>query len=311
MLEEVDNNVDLRNVQRDLYDLAKMHSTHVKLKGKRDRENLYTIDPDMCDKLQLPVEQNALLALFFIKRLQPFFAPHAKSFEDMGEAIVSQSTQQKWDIFDTLDDQLQESLHTFGNKPTMALDTAMLNEMLIALSQKRTLHIMYERDYNEAPQERTIRPVKLILSGNELYFCCISHRRQTRNFFIKLCRIREAHVTDEKFEVSDTAMKKIDERLGRSFGILDNQDDRAYRITLRFPSWYHTLLSEKRLHATQRITQDRDGNVLLHLQVPVGTELVNWVMSWGRDVEVVKPKRLKNEIADIARHWLAQGGVEK
>ena len=91
----VDEDVSLRNVQRDLKDLHNIpfcQIQQIQEKGKM----YYQIESDIRPKLSLPIQRNAILALFLLKKLQAFFAPLAKTFKEMGEAISLKTLTKSW-----------------------------------------------------------------------------------------------------------------------------------------------------------------------------------------------------------------------
>jgi predicted DNA-binding transcriptional regulator YafY len=139
-----------------------------------------------------------------------------------------------------------------------------------------------------------------VLSNGELYFVCISERHADRDYYIKLCRITHAALTGKGFTVPAGRMKRINDRLTSSFGILDEDVPRPRKVVLAFPSYFELLLREKRYHHTQRITTAEDGSTVLTMTVPVDYELIKWVLSWMDDVTVVRPKALRDEIKGIA-----------
>lgn len=46
------------------------------------------------------------------------------------------------------------------------------------------------------------------------------------------------------------------------------------------------------------IKQSEDGNYLLHAEVEMSEGLVNWILQYGCDVKVIKPKSLANAVKE-------------
>ena len=128
-----DENVTLRNVQRDLKALTEIQGIPVRcetIAGKKQ----YSLEPDMRAKLSLPIQKNGLLAFFLLKRLQTFFAPGAKSMDDITEALLDRATEKDYDeIFEDLDQKLEESTFLLGEKSTLSLDGEQFNNILTSL----------------------------------------------------------------------------------------------------------------------------------------------------------------------------------
>jgi predicted DNA-binding transcriptional regulator YafY len=53
---------------------------------------------------------------------------------------------------------------------------------------------------------------------------------------------------------------------------------------------------------------DKKGNIVLSMNVPIGIDLVNWVLSWPEAV-VVEPKELKEDLREVARTLTKKYGI--
>lgn len=295
------NNVTLRNVQRDLKELSEIEGacvTHETKNGKK----CYFIEPDMRRKIALPIQRNGLLAFFLLKRLQPLFASRAADFEELTEAVFDRTTETDYDLFEDLDEKLEESAFLLGEKSTLALDGAMFNDLLTSLANRRKLKILYAAGSYDKPGEKTICPVKLVLFKGELYFVCVSESDEKWNFFVKPSRILKAELTGETFTVDKKRIERIEKRLAGSFGIYDEQESEPKKIVIRFPpdKYYELIFHERRFHSSQKLSKDRAGNNVLTMQVPIGLDLINWVLSWP-DAVVVEPVELRKEMREVGR----------
>jgi predicted DNA-binding transcriptional regulator YafY len=302
-----DEGVTLRNVQRDLKRLAEMPGTCI-TSERIDNKLKYFLEPDMAGKLNLPIEKNGLLAMFLLKRLQPFFASQAKNLDQMGAALREISERACGDLFDDLDQRLEQDAYRLGESPVLNLDNQTLNNLMTALVDRKKVEILYRRNDIETPEKRIICPVKLLLYKNELYFVCISEKHENRNYYIKLCRIASAILRDETFIVTPERLKKIESRLTSSFGILDDDEPKPETVVLKFPAGWGLILSERRFHHSQKLARDKKGNCILTMQVPVGRDLMQWVLGWSESVVAVKPEKLrmmiKKAISSLSKEYV-------
>lgn len=62
-----------------------------------------------------------------------------------------------------------------------------------------------------------------------------------------------------------------------------------------------TYLKARRLHRTQRFVDRRDGTAILSMTVRGTEELRNWILGFGPWVKVLKPKSLRDEVAQLHR----------
>ncbi|MBD3344232.1 MAG: hypothetical protein GF401_04130, partial [Chitinivibrionales bacterium] len=117
--------VSLRNVQRDLKELSEISESCVCCEMVQGKLH-YFIEPDIRNKMTLPIRHNGLLALFLLKRLQPFFASKAQSLEEARDALKELSSDQYYDLFEDLDEQLEKSTFIFGEQSVLSLDNNLL-----------------------------------------------------------------------------------------------------------------------------------------------------------------------------------------
>jgi len=292
--------VDLRNVQRDLKLLSGIRESCV-LAEPCGGKLLYSLEPDMLAKLTLPIQRNGLLALFLLKRLQPIFAPGTSSLVELTQALRKFGSDLGDELFQDLDEQLGQQTRVLGEQSLLSLDGNLLNTVLEGLLKRRRLQLLYRRDLRGKPAPYTVCPAKLLLSGNELYLVCVFEPGQAKNYYFKVCRMTDVRLRGESFEFTPEQRKRIDDRLSRSFGLLDAVNAEPEKVVLRFPGWFETLLKEKMFHPTQKVKADSAGNAVCTFEAPIGDDLVRWVLGWGDEVTVESPESLKEKVRSVAK----------
>ena len=298
------DSVSLRNVQRDLKALAEVRGTSV-ICETIDGRKVYSIETDMRGKLSLPIQRNGLLAFFLLKRLQPFFASKAKTLEELSEAVIDHVSESDYDLFDDLDEKLEESSYLFDGQSPLAVDGSIWNDTLTSLVKRRKLKILYQAADKDKPSEKIICPAKLILFKGELYFICMSQHMEDWDFYLKLCRIEKAELLKETFIPDPKRIKRIEKRLTESFGIMDKNAPSTKKVVVRFPAgpYYPRIFAEKKFHNSQKVSADKKGNTLVTMHVPIGLDLINWVLEWPDSV-VLEPRELKDEMLVVANTLL-------
>jgi len=296
----LDEPVSLRNVQRDLKELADIRQSCV-LSDKQAGKQVYFIEPDMRSKMSLPIEKNAILALFVLKRLQPFFKSGTQTVDAMAEALEELTTRSDYDLFDELENLLDDQTHIMGEHPLLNIDATILNALIAGLMEKRKVVLEYLNHPEIGPMQKTICPAKMLLFKNELYFVCINEKYEDREYYIKVCRVLKADLLDDTFTVSKKQMAHITSRLAKSFGILDEDNPKTEKIKIRFPPWFQLILKERRFHPSQSIRIMKNASVELSLEAPVDRDLIQWVLGWADKAMVISPKSLKEELRQIGR----------
>lgn len=81
------------------------------------------------------------------------------------------------------------------------------------------------------------------------------------------------------------------------------------KLELIFSKTTEPFIRIRKFHETQQIKKLADGRISMTLEAPVNFETVNWVMSFGAHVEVVKPKRLREQVMAELRRALGVYGA--
>ena len=64
------------------------------------------------------------------------------------------------------------------------------------------------------------------------------------------------------------------------------------------------LVREKKWHESQRLRELKRGEVELRLKLSSLVEIERWVLSWGGDAKVVKPRELAEAVKRAAKRIL-------
>jgi hypothetical protein len=97
-----------------------------------------------------------------------------------------------------------------------------------------------------------------------------------------------------------------------TFGIFIRGDDPVEDVVLRLSPRWRTYARTHRWHSSQRISEERDGSVIVRMRVRTCNELKAFILGLGGDVEVLQPVRLRSHMAEQAerlRHMYSDRGV--
>jgi predicted DNA-binding transcriptional regulator YafY len=165
-----------------------------------------------------------------------------------------------------------------------------------ALRARRTLDVEYHSYGRDALTRRRLDPIHLWTQQGGIYLAAYCHQRQeVRTFALE--RFRQIRVTDDTFE--PPADFDLERYLAGCFGLFRG---RPVRVKLRLSRNVARYVAERQWHPTQQIAPHLTGELDLSLQVPICPELTRWILSYGKDVEVLAPPSLR---ARIRREWLA------
>jgi predicted DNA-binding transcriptional regulator YafY len=108
-----------------------------------------------------------------------------------------------------------------------------------------------------------------------------------------LDRIRLLHVTDQRFIPPDDF--DLDEYMRDSFGVIHTDVE---KVVIKFDPSLERYLKENIWHPSQVFKKDRDGSVVLTMEVGGLVEVMSWVLGFGRQAEVLEPEHLRKAVAE-------------
>ncbi len=173
------------------------------------------------------------------------------------------------------------------------------DKLVQAWLSRHPVTIRYQELYGERPLETTVEP----------YFIEPSARNRA-NYMIGYCRektsistfiidriLGEVKIEAETFEIP--ADFNIDVYLASAWGAF--ADQKVEVIRLRFSKRISQAIKETCFHPSQVTEMQRDGSLIMTLKVNNTGDFHAWIMSWGKDVEVLEPEALRNQMMDTIR----------
>lgn len=180
------------------------------------------------------------------------------------------------------------------NDYSRALETLRILQQ--AVQERRTVEAEYHPFGRDGVSRRRLDPVHLWYQRGGIYLAAYCHtRRQVLTFSLE--RFRRVRVTDDFFHVPPEF--NLDRYLEGSFGLFRGE---PVRVSLRFSRQVARDVAERNWHPSQAISPLLTGELEMTLRVPLSPELRRWILGYGKEVEILEPKSLRE---DIRREWLA------
>ena len=136
-----------------------------------------------------------------------------------------------------------------------------------------------------------IYPYGLIYHRGALYLVGRSPQREEICHW-KVSRIEAAKV--EKVHFQRPEGFDLQQHLAKSFGVYHGDGD--VKIVVRFAPGVARYVSEATWRESQKLTPQKDGNLLAEFQLSDTEEIKRWIMSFGQHAVVQEPESLKEEI---------------
>jgi len=118
---------------------------------------------------------------------------------------------------------------------------------------------------------------------------------EVRTFNVK--RILSLETLNERYSVPKNFT--LERHLGNAWHFIPDGPDEE--IVVRFAPFVARNVAEVVWHKTQRLEFQDDGSLLFHARVAGINEIVWWILGYGDQAKVIKPLRLRRQIANRAQ----------
>lgn len=182
-----------------------------------------------------------------------------------------------------------------------------LNALVRAIRQRKVLQITYRAFYSEKDHHHDIHPYLLKEYRNRWYLIGLhDYFREIRTYGLD----RIVSITE------NTEMEYIDnhfspERFFRnSIGIFSVPEEPPV-IVLRFNRESAQYFITQPIHESQIVLDESEDSVTFSIRVHPTAELIQLILGWGREVEVMEPADLRDTILDVSREVVRKYEGEK
>jgi predicted DNA-binding transcriptional regulator YafY len=159
--------------------------------------------------------------------------------------------------------------------------------------KKKQIKINY-KPYGKDPIEAVLSPFHLKQYNNR-WFLFAKHSNYPNISNYPLDRIESIEeLTDDAEENDIDWMDYFDDIIG----VTHPENDQIERVKLKFSERRIDYVKTKPLHGTQRLFKEDDSALTITLEVIPNLELIQLILSFGPDVEVLEPKSLRNKITE-------------
>jgi proteasome accessory factor C len=167
--------------------------------------------------------------------------------------------------------------------------------------RRRQLQIAYRSRATDAESRRLISPQRLVHYRDNWYLDAWCHKREGFRTFA-LDRLRGIEILAQPArECSDTEM---DDHFAAGYGIFAGPA--THEAVLRFTPRRARWVAEERWHPEQQARHLPDGSFELRFPYAAHPELLQDILKYGPEVEVLAPASLRRLVADHLRRALAR-----
>ena len=167
-----------------------------------------------------------------------------------------------------------------------------------AIVNYKTLIIHY-KPYGGETKTRTISPYLLKEYRNVWYMVAFADEFKQKNGtnIFKLTRIQKIEPCDETYVIDDKF--NPEDYFKYSLGVFHIHGAEPIEVKLKFNRHLIPLISETKIHSSMEIISKTEDEMVVTFTVYKTIELLNKILSFGANAEVLSPKELRDEIIKI------------
>jgi predicted DNA-binding transcriptional regulator YafY len=192
-----------------------------------------------------------------------------------------------------------EQTISFRTRVEQNLNLEIFDTLAKATAHRRQVEMTYRKPGRTETELRVIDPYHLANINGEWYLFAYDHDRKDIRTFAPV-RIQSVKPTGKTFERPEKF--SLEKRLSGSFGVHSGEGE--YEVVLRFNARAADLIREKKWHESQELRELKGGGAELRMKLSSLQEIERWVLSWGGDAKVLKPKELVEAVRQAAERLL-------
>jgi predicted DNA-binding transcriptional regulator YafY len=175
------------------------------------------------------------------------------------------------------------------------VEPAIFNSVLHSLYQDCKLQVTYRSVFSPKETERTICPLHLVLYRGNWHLIAWCELRSAVRFFT-LSRIRKITVLRDQACPSHRLDHDFHDRLETVHGIFLSKE--PIQVTLRFTASLADFVREQVWFPGQTIDSEPDGQIRVTFPVGDYPEIIQEILGYGPEVEVIEPQDLRTIIRE-------------
>ncbi len=261
----------------------------------------------MRDRLQLPIEYSPQqFGYHYTGEVTSFPTMHITEGELVALVIAEKALQQyrgtqfekpllsairkiEQSLPDTISLNLADIEQTisFRTRAEPIVNLEVFDTLAKATAQRQQLELTYRKAGSPQGEARIVDPYHLANINGEWFLFAYDHLRKDIRTFAP-ARVLALRPTGKTFLRSQKF--SLEQRLRGSFGVHSSEGE--FEVVLRFNAHAADYVREKKWHESQQLRELKGGGVELTLKLSSLGEIQRWVLNWGGDVQVIKPKEL-------------------
>ena len=291
--------ISTKTAKRDILLLEKvfgeLHSTNERHGRKRYYVNRMILS------FNLSLDKNELLALYIGQKLMTPFKGTCfwKGIQSGGEKIKKALSHQTVNYAERVAPcfhQFEYAENHYSGKGDL------INTLLEAMEHFLTVKITYRSLASDKSKTYEIHPYNFLYYGGALYIVGFSCKDQDIRFW-KTDRLEKIQETTTKFV--PPVDFDIDKYMANAIVPFVSQQG-TIKAIIRFKGSMARFIQEQKLKTVKKIIKEKSGAVKVIMEVEKGIPFIRWILSFGKNAEILEPIDLQNALVDELNEISAQ-----
>jgi predicted DNA-binding transcriptional regulator YafY len=176
-----------------------------------------------------------------------------------------------------------------------------IRRLIKAMDEKKICKITYKRIMADRAKTFFIKPLKVFSQKDTIYLHARMaiypgkpYKEPDFDPLLAIHRIKNLELTERSFEFpKDYDFEKF---FNQNFGVIKEE---AFKVEMEFTGYATEYVAERIWSPDQKLIKKKDGTAKLKFSASSEPELISWVLSFGDEAKVVKPKWLIDRIRQI------------
>ena len=166
-----------------------------------------------------------------------------------------------------------------------------------AVYERTQIKALYKKRGKKTSDERHIHPLGIVIKGSMHYLICMMNEDPKEPRYLPLQRFERVELLNEAIrEPKNFDLEKFIHKNNLGFTYSDN----LYTFEAVFDKTMAFHLLETPLNNSQIVREMDEDKLLIKARVPDTLQFEQWLLSFGPNVEVLKPIKLRKKFKDLA-----------
>ncbi len=159
---------------------------------------------------------------------------------------------------------------------------------------------LYRKRGEKKSDLRHIHPLGIVVKGSITYVISMMNEDHENARYLPMHRFEDIEILDGQ-KIKEPKNFDLDEYLHKN-NLGFEYSDNLYTFSAIFGRTMGAHLEETPLNSSQEVKELDDGRLHITARVPDTLQFEQWLMSFGSEVEILKPISLRNKFKDLSKN---------